>query len=136
MRDNIFRPILRFRSTRPGVDGEDAITFVVRAVQESAQFKIIEIGENFFNVRRHLGFELQLHRFRLGGGEFEHDLQIVSLLAEARERIEFAADVVRFVDDFLRGFLIVPKSFAGHLRFEFGEALFNLGDVKETSASA
>ena len=84
----------------------------------------------------HLGFELQLHRFRLGGGEFEHDLQIFDLLAKARERIEFAANVVRLVDDFLRGFLVVPESFAGHLRFEFGEALGQFGDVKETSAGA
>ena len=38
---------------------------------------------------------LRLHRFRLGGGEFEHDLEILDLLAESRERLEFVADVVR-----------------------------------------
>ena len=60
-------------------------------------------------------------------GEFEHDLQILDLFAEARERIEFAANVVGLVDDFLRGFLVVPESFAGHLRLEFGEALVQSG---------
>jgi hypothetical protein len=35
----------------------------------------------------------------------------------------------------LGGFLVVPESFASHLGFEFGEALVQFGDVKETSAS-
>ena len=61
-------------------------------------------------------------------------MQILDLLAEARKWLDFVADVVRLVDDFLRGFLIVPESFAGHLRFEFGKPLVQFGDVKETSA--
>jgi hypothetical protein len=105
-------------------------------LRKGFQLECVEIGEQLFCVRFHFGFELRLHRFRLGGGEFEHHLQILHLLAEARERIELAANVICLVDDFLRRFLVVPESFAGHLRFEFGEPLGQFGDVKETSAGA
>ena len=131
-----FRPILRLGAARAGVDGEDAIALVMRAVQESFQLEGVEVGEQFFRVTLHLGFELQLHRFRFGGGEFEHDLQVFHLFGEAREGIEFAANIVGLIDDFLRGLLVVPESFAGHLRFKFREAVGQFGDVKETSAGA
>jgi hypothetical protein len=36
----------------------------------------------------------------------------------------------------LRGLLVVPESFAGHLVFEFRKPLVQFGDVKETSAGA
>ena len=74
--------------------------------------------------------------FRLLGGEFKHDLQILNLFAEAGQWINLPANVVGFVDDFLRSLLVVPESFAGHLRLKFGEALVQFGHVKETSASA
>ncbi len=79
---------------------------------------------------------LRVGRFRLGGGEFEHDLQILDRFAEARQRIELAFDIVDLADDFLGGLVVVPESFAGHQGFQFGEALVQFGDVKETSAGA
>jgi hypothetical protein len=106
------------------------------AVQKSFQLERVEIGEKLVRVVGEFGFVRVLAFLRLGLREFEHDLQIFDALVELRERLDFALDVVGFGDDFLRGFLIVPKIVAGHLRLEFGEALGQFGHVKETSASA
>jgi len=107
----------------------------VLAVEKRLQLKIVEVGEHLVGVGGEFGFVRVLPFLRLGGGEFEHDLQIFDAFVELAERLDLALDVVGLVDDFLRGFLVVPKSFAGHLRLEFGQALGQFGHVKETSAS-
>ena len=71
-------------------------------------------ANNLLRSRLHLGFELQLHRLPARPAPSSSmTRKSSSCFAEAGERLEFAADVVGLVDDFLRGFLVVPEIFAG-----------------------
>ena len=61
-----FRPVLRFRAARAGVDGEDAILPVMRAVQENLQFERIQFLEKPGEVAGEFPFNLRL---RFGGSD-------------------------------------------------------------------
>ena len=76
-------------------------------------------------------FERVLLFLRLGGGEFEHHLQIFDALVELRERIDFPSDVVGFGDDLLRGFLVVPEISRVICASSSARRWFNLGTSKK-----
>jgi hypothetical protein len=56
-----------------------------------------------------------LHGLRFSGGQFQHHLQIIDLFPKPAEGIEFAPDIIGFVDHFLGRFLVIPETLARHL---------------------
>ena len=131
-----FRPVLRFRAARAGVDGEDAIFFVVRAVEKEFQFQRVKFLEKFREVAREFRLDLRLRRCGFGLAEFEHDAEIIELLLQSLERLEFVADDAGLVNEALGFLAVVPEIFVRHQRIQLGETFLQCGDVKETSASA
>ncbi len=95
------RPVARFRAARAGVNGEDAIFFVVRAVEKQFQFQRVEFLEKFDEVAREFRLDLRLRRGGFGLAEFEHDAEIVELLLQSLERLELVADDTGLVNEAL-----------------------------------
>ena len=83
-------------------------------MQKDLEFVCFQGLDQFGNV----GFDLLL-KFDLCGlwlrlTEFNHDAQIVDLLFELEQGIDFLAKRVRLFDEFLGLFAIVPKVISGH----------------------
>ena len=131
-----FRPVLRLRAARAGIDGEDAILPVMRAVQENLQFERIKFLEKPGEVAGEFLFNLRLRFQRLGLAEFDHDAEIVELLLQFLKRFKFVADDAGLVNDCLGPVTIVPEIVRGHQRVDLGKPVLQCGDVKETSAGA
>ena len=130
------RPILRLGAARAGVDAQDAILPVVRAVQENLQFQRVEFLEKSGEVAGEFLFNLRLGFGRLGLAEFEHDAEIVELFFGFGERLDFGAERIGLFHEALRLFAVVPEIVGGHQRVDFGEPVLQCGHVKETSAGA
>ena len=108
----------------------------MRAVEKQFQFERVEFLEKFREVAREFGLDLRLRRGGFSLAEFEHDAEIVELLLQSLERLEFVADDAGLVNEALGFLAVVPEIFVRHQRVQLARPFLQCGDVKETSAGA
>ena len=81
-------------------------------------------------------FDMRLRNGRLALAEFNHHAEISDLTFGLKNRIHLAANGVSLINKLLRLLAIIPKRFPCHQRFKLALSFLQVGDVKETSASA
>jgi hypothetical protein len=129
------RPIAGFRPTRSRVDAQNAVTLVVRAIEEDLQLERIQFLKKLREVLLELGLNFGLRAFRLGLSQLDHDVKVFQLLLRLEQRINSLAQRIGFFDDLLCLLAIVPKGVPRHQGRELRQTLLRGRYVKETSAN-
>jgi hypothetical protein len=130
------RPVAGLGAPGPGVDAQDGIVAVMRAVEKESQFQRLQPVGKCRAVPFQLGGQRGLGRLGFGPGQFEHERQVLELLFGGPQGVKLAADAVGLVNQALGRLAIAPKVVPGHFRLDFAEAFLQRGHVKETSATA
>ena len=86
------RPIARFRAARAGVDAQDAVVFVVRAVEKTLQFQVLELFGELVQVASPVPSRTWAGPPRVRLRQFQHRLEILELLFRLEQRLDFFAE--------------------------------------------
>ena len=127
-----FGPVLGFGPAGTGVDGDDGIAVVVFAVQHEGQRKAFNGVTDAFEGRAD---------FRQGGvilfldGHLQQHFAVFDLAGEGVKLVDFGGQPGPFPQQGLGLFRIVPEAFLGNDGFDFLEAVFLGGEVKDSPGS-
>ncbi len=126
-------PVAGLGSAGAGVEADDGIEPVMRSGEEDLEFQFVEGG----HCRGDLGVELLNG---VGGavlrGHVAKQGKFANPAGDLAEKVEFGTDVTSLNRLFLGGGGVVPEPRLGHEGFEFAQATFKCGNVKETSGAA
>ena len=129
------RPVTGLGAARTGVDAHDAISTVVRAIEENSKLERIEFLEVAGNVAFEFLLDIELGRFRLRFAELNHDPEVVELLLGLQQGFDAVAERIGFVDELLCLLTVIPEMINRHQGVEFAQTFLSAGNVKETSAN-
>ena len=83
-----------------------------------------------------LGLVFELGGFRFGFAQLDHDFEVLEFFLGLEKRVDAFAEGTLFVEGLAGLLVVVPEVAGGGQRLQFTQAFVDVGDVKETSASA
>src|SRR5690606_18829 len=123
-------PVLRLRSTGPGMNGEEGVPHVVRPLKHVAELECGKRAACCFDLIAPL---LRHGLVSLGLEKFRQLLEVADSCSKAPPRLRPRLQGVDLVDYFARRVCIVPEVRLRHARLQLLNSIFLCGDVKETS---
>src|ERR1043165_3053548 len=122
------RPVLRLRTARAGVDGDDGVAVVVLAGELHAQLDVVDLGLELGDELLDLVVDVLALAM-----ELEQRLQVLGFGVDRLARCDALLYARALAADVLRLLRIVPEAGRGHLTFDFFQGFFRRSEVKDSS---
>ena len=126
------RPVRGLGAAGTGVHDDDGVLGVVRVVEHVAQLQVVEPPRQDCGLLLELGQGLAVP---FGRGQLVQLGEVAQLTVQLFPGLELILDVARLPGNGLGLLPVAPEVAAGHLRFDHGELLLLVVEVKDTPAA-